>query len=54
MIGTCDVMSNACELIKLLSDLESITKEKIKYMVIHKQHGRTPYTQIAWSYTTDN
>ena len=28
MIGTCDVMSNACELIKLISDLESITKEK--------------------------
>ena len=35
MIGTCDVMSNACELIKLVSDLESITKKK-KYMVIHK------------------
>ena len=41
MIGTCDVISNACELIKLVSDLKSITKKK-------KIHG---YTQIAWSYT---
>ena len=39
MIGTCDVMSNACELIKLVSDLESITKKK------NKIHG---HTQIAW------
>ena len=40
MIGTCNVMSNACELIKLVSDLESITKKKNTWsytnsMVIH-------------------
>ena len=46
VIGTCDVMSNACELIELLSDLENRTNKKNV-----KIHG---HTQISWSYTIHN
>ena len=43
VIRTCDVMSNACELVELLSNLENRTntKKMLNYMVVHKYHGRT-------------
>ena len=45
VIGTCDVMSNACELIEHLSDLANKTNNKmLKYMVVHEYHGCKPYT----------
>ena len=46
VIGTCDVMSNACELIELLSDLENRTNKK-KVII-------QGCTQILWLYTIYN
>ena len=41
VISTCDVMSNACELVELLSNLQNRTNTKKMLMAIHEYHGHT-------------